>query len=310
MVSKTQKFRLGIFIFISSILMILFIVLVAGNKLMEKRDNYYITYKDISVSGLQIGGKVKYHGIIIGRVDDIMIDKEDVRNIIAVISVKSGTPLKSDIEASLIPVGITGLVQIELIGGSNEADLLTPGSNITPGSSSFQNITGKAEVIGEKLELLLNNLAEITNKANQKKINRIISNIDNLIKENREEMNTILTNLDSTSTYLTELTKSTNETIENVNRILESEQLKNVLANSEKFSETLANIDLTKLIEQLNETVHQANVTFKHVDLTLLTSRQDILETIENLKETIDYLNDFSRQISENPSILLRAKKK
>ena len=53
----------------------------------------------------------------------------------------------------------------------------------------------------------------------------------------------------------------------------------------------------------------QANDAFLHIDLTILKSRQDILQTLEILKETIEYLNEFSRQISENPSILLRTKK-
>ena len=152
MVSKAQKFRLGIFIAFSSVLLIVFLVVVAGNKLLEKRDEYYIHYEDTSVIGLQVGGQVKYHGISVGRVDDIRIDKEDVKMVIVTISVKEGTPLKEDILATLAPVGITGLKQIELSGGTNEAKLLKPKSNILPGKSVLDSITGKAEIIAEKLK--------------------------------------------------------------------------------------------------------------------------------------------------------------
>ena len=45
MVSKAQKFRLGIFIVVTSLLLISFLMLIAGKKIMEKRDNYCQTFK-------------------------------------------------------------------------------------------------------------------------------------------------------------------------------------------------------------------------------------------------------------------------
>jgi len=310
MVSKTQKFRLGIFIVFISALMIIFFVMVAGNKLMEKRDNYRIVYKEISVSGLQVGGAVKYHGISIGRVDEILIDREDIRNVIVEISIKSGTPIKDDVKASLIPVGITGLLQVELSGGSNEAKLLKPGEEILAGTSTFESISGKAEVLAGKLEKILDNLAELTNKNNRNKLENILTNIDSMISENREPAANILTNIDSTTFYLVQLAEQSRKTVEKFNEILYSERFNNILDNTEKFSTQIAEADIQQLIIDFNKAVNQANDTLLHFDLTLLKSRQDFLQSLETLKETMDYLNEFSRQISENPSILLRPQKK
>ncbi len=309
MVSKAQKFRLGIFIAFSSVLLIVFLVVVAGNKLLEKRDEYYIHYEDTSVIGLQVGGQVKYHGISVGRVDDIRIDKEDVKMVIVTISVKEGTPLKEDILATLAPVGITGLKQIELSGGTNEAKLLKPKSNILPGKSVLDSITGKAEIIAEKLEIVLNNIAELTNKKNQEKFANIISNVDILIETNRDPITNVIASLDSTTYYLAEFTESANESMKRFNYLLQSEEIDNILVNAEKVTSDIAKADLAQLINDLNKAINQANDAFLHIDLTILKSRQDILQTLEMLKETVDYLNEFSRQISENPSILLRTKK-
>ena len=300
MVSKAQKVRLGIFIITISIILLVFLVLVAGNKLIEKRDNYFILYKDVSVNGLQIGSQVKYHGINIGRVDEINIDKDDVRNVIVSLSIKQGTPIKNDVKATLAPVGITGLMQIELIGGSVEAPLLNPGYFIGAGSSSLQNITGKAEVIAEKLEIALNNLIEITGKNNQRKFDNIVSNIDKLLEVNRESINNIVSHLDSTTYFLKDFTETANESLVKFDTILD---------NTEKISNDLAEIDLQTMASDINDAVIQANNAFKHIDLTLLKSRQDILQTLELFKETTEYLNEFSRQISEDPSLLLRTKK-
>ncbi|MEA2095976.1 MAG: MlaD family protein, partial [Candidatus Cloacimonadota bacterium] len=154
MVTKAQKLRLGIFITVISVLMIIFLIMVAGTKIMEKRDIYHIRYQDSSVTGLQIGGPVKYRGIGIGRVDDISIDPESITDIVVTVSIKSGTPIKGDMTASLIPIGITGLVQVEITGGTQEAEMLDSGSFILSGLSTLESISGKAEVLANKFEIL------------------------------------------------------------------------------------------------------------------------------------------------------------
>ncbi len=310
MVSKTQKFRLGVFITFISIIMLIFIIMVTGNKLMAKRDYYQIIYKDISVSGLQVGGSVKYHGINIGRVDDITIDKEDIRNVIVKISIRAGIPVKEDVIASLIPVGITGLLQVELSGGTNEAELLEPGSNIRPGTSIFESISGKAEIITEKLEQVLDNLTKITDRNNQEKISGILTSVDSILFVNREPFNNIMISMDSITVNLAQLTKASSQAVEKLNRMIQSEQFTNIINNSEKVSRDLASADITQLITDLNKAINKVSDTFAHIDQTHLKTRQDIIQTIETLRETIDYLNEFSRQISEEPSILIRSKKK
>ena len=303
MVSSAQKFRLGIFIVVFSVLMIIFLILVAGSKIMEKRDIYYIRYENTSVSGLQVGGPVKYRGIGIGRVDDIIIDAEDVTNIIVSVSVKAGTPIKEDMRASLIPIGITGLLQVEITGGSKEASFLKTRSFLPAGVSTFESISGKAEIISEKLEQLLNNLAEITNEENRKKINNIINNADEIITENQQSINIILTNLSSTTQDLAIIADETRQ-------IMQSGEIENIVSNAEKITIDIANSNLEELLIDMNTAIKKLDLTLSRIDATHLESRQDILDTIEALKETIEYLNDFSRQISDDPSLLIRSRKK
>lgn len=309
MVSNAQKFRLGIFIVVISFLLIIFLVMVAGNKLMEKRDTYYIRYEDTSVSGLRVGGPVKYHGISIGRVEDIKIDEEDVSNVIVVLSIKHGTPLKKDVKASLTPIGITGLLQIEISGGTNQADTAEPGSFIESGPSTFENITGKAEVITEKMEMLLNNLISITDAENQKKLQNILTNVDTLINNNVEPVSDVLVNLDKITSELAQISVNLNEAVAKVNSVLQTNKIENIVANTDTLTTRLAALDLVQLITDLDAAILQTKTTLANIDATHLESRQDILDTIEKLVETIDYLNDFARQISEDPSILLRSRK-
>jgi phospholipid/cholesterol/gamma-HCH transport system substrate-binding protein len=309
MVSSAQKFRLGLFIVIISVLMIIFLIMVAGNKLMEQRDTYFIRYEDRTVSGLQIGGPVKYYGISIGRVEDISIDPADVSNVIVEISVKAGTPIKKDIKASLTPIGITGLLQIELSGGTNLAENAKPGSFIQAGPSTFESITGKAEVISEKIEFLLNNLIAITDEENQTKLQNILTNVDIVVNENVSAVNSTMKQIEKISFELKDITVSLNEITAKLNETIQEGHLDRIVANADSVMTIAAAIDIQKIATELQDAIHQTNVTLTNIDATHLESRQDILDLIDSLIETIDNLNEFSRMLTEDPTILIRSRR-
>jgi len=306
MVGRAQKIRLGIFVTLLSVLLIAALIFIAGDKLMESWDYYYITYSDVSVNGLQVGGQVRYHGIEIGKVEEIKIVPDDVTKVRVKISVSEGTPVKTDTEAHLVLVGITGLKIVELTGGSNETLLLKPGSEILPGVSILDNISGKAEVMAEKLELIMNNILEITNSDNQDRISSILTSVDTILIANQEPINNIVVNLDSTTAELTELLHTSNEILARLNSIIQSGTIDTMLTNFEDISSELADLDIAELIDQMNLTVRQINSTVQKIDLTIVRSQQDLLDTITSIREVADYLEDFSRRISEDPTILLR----
>ncbi|MDP8204979.1 MAG: MlaD family protein [Candidatus Tenebribacter mawsonii] len=308
MVTKAQKFRLGIFITVISTLMIIFLIMVAGAQILEKRDTYYIRYQNSSVTGLQIGGPVKYRGIGIGRVDDISIDSENITDIIVTASVKSGTPLRSDMQASLIPIGITGLVQVEISGGTQEAKLLESGSFILPGLSTLESISGKAEVLASKFEILLNNLNNITNDENTKRLNNIIANVDTIIDVNQNSISNTVSSLELITDDFEQIAENTKTLLMRLDEIMKSGKVEQIVTSTEKITSELADSDLKQLMTDIHKLTVDANSAISHIDATHLESRQDLLDTIESLKETIDYLNDFSRQISEDPSVLIRSR--
>ncbi len=308
MVTKAQKFRLGIFITVISVLMVMFLIMVAGTKIMEKRDIYYIRYKDSSVTGLQIGGPVKYRGIGIGRVDDISIDPENITDIIVTASVKSGTPIKGDMKASLIPIGITGLVQVEITGGTQEAEMLESGSFILAGLSTLESISGKAEILANKFEILLNNLNNITNEENTKRFNNIIANVDTIIDVNQSSISNTVSSLEAITEDFEQIAENTKSLLERLDEIMGTGQVAKIVTSTQKITSELADSDLKQLMADIHKLTIDADNAISHIDATHLESRQDLLDTIESLKETIDYLNDFSRQISEDPSLLIRSK--
>jgi ABC-type transporter Mla subunit MlaD len=284
MVTKVQKVRLGVFLFFGIGLLLVFLIIIAGSRLMERLDTYFIAYEDVSVSGLQIGAQVKYHGIRVGRVETIRIDPEDVNRVIVEIKVERGTPIKEDTEASLILVGITGLKQVELFGGTREAALLEPGEFIRSGTTFFDDISLSVEEITTKLDRVLGNIDSLTGYDNQTKFSNMLTNLE-LISQ------------------------TTLQAVDKLDKTINSPEVEKILVNVAKFSDDLAETDIPATMKELHETIAQVNQTFMHVDLMVIRSRRDILRTFETMKEAADNFEEFTRLLSEEPSLMLRTRR-
>lgn len=316
MVTKAQKIRLAVFLVIGFTILSVIFVLLLGSKLTEKRDFYTIVYDDTSVAGLQIGGAVLFRGIRIGRVEDVTIDKQNITNIIVTISIKHGTPIKEDQEAKLVTVGITGLKQIELSGGTNESDFLKPGDVIPSGRSLFEDISDKAEVLTLKIEAIMDNLIEITNVSNQRKISNIIENVDNIIAESRTPIKQSIENIDELTAELTIATINANHILLKINEIIDTEKIAKIIDNTEQITDNLAAVDVKVIeknvndtIKNLNEAIVKVNVILNRVDAMVQKSAPDVSYTIEELRDTVENLSEFIRLLNEDPSILWRSRR-
>ena len=82
-----------------------------------------------SVSGMALGDPVKFHGVDVGTVKSMGIDSADPRLVQVDVSLRKDAPVKTDTKASLKLKGITGVVFVELNGGSTDAKSLV---EVTP----------------------------------------------------------------------------------------------------------------------------------------------------------------------------------
>ncbi len=314
MVSRSQKIRLGIFLTVATFLLLLSIVLISGNQFLKKKATYYIRYKNISLTGLELGSAVKYRGIRIGRIEDIYIDEKDITSIIVEITIEPKVPIKEDTEAIITLIGITGLKMIELQGGTNESKKLPPESFINAGQSLVETITGRAEIITQKLEIILNNLATFTEPGRRDQIFRLVDNTSHTLNNFRTLLDTnqtrfikIVKDIENFTSHLDTFMIKSNLTLNDIQKVTQSEKLTNTVNNLDEITSELAEAKLAELIKKMATTIDQTNRTFTHLDLTLMKSRHDILSSTELLRESLEYFNDFTRLISENPSLLLRS---
>jgi len=90
----------------------------------HRDDVVYRIHFSESVSGLAVGDAVKLLGVDVGTVKSMKIDPADSRLVLVEARLRKDTPIKTDTRASLALKGITGVVFIELSGGSPAAKAL------------------------------------------------------------------------------------------------------------------------------------------------------------------------------------------
>ncbi len=314
MVSRAQKIRLGIFLSVTIFILIVSIAIITGSQFLKKQSTFYIRYRDVSLAGLEIGSSVKYRGIRIGRIENIYIDENDITALIVEITVDPKVPIKEDTEAIITLIGITGLKMVELQGGTNESKPLLPGGYIRPGISLVESITGRAEIIAQKLEIILNNLATFTEASRRdqlfnlvEKTSKTLASFSTLLDTNQTHITQIIQNLEVFTRHLDTVMVNSNLVLNDIRKITQTDRLSNTAKNLEKVSSDLAQANLTEVINKMSVALDQTNRTFTHLDLTILKSRHDILSSMEILRESLEYFNEFTRLISENPSLLLRS---
>jgi len=313
MPSRSQKIRLGIFIVISSFALLVLLFIVGSKQFFQDKDIYYISYRDVSVSGLEIGSPVKYLGINIGTIKSIDFDPKDVYNVVITVAVKPGTPIKKDAKANIEAIGITGLKMIEIRGGSNEAKLIKIGKYINAGGSITEDITGKAEVIANKIELVVNNLIEFTKPEKLEKIIRLaesstlaMDNINSMVEENRLNLRDGLQSAKYAMARIDTISLSLQVASSKIQQLAESDTLDQIMANVHNVSAKLTETNLVATIDRLGEVVERTNKLLISMDRDMERGSRDFLVSLQKLRLALDHLNEASRIVSEDPSVLIR----
>jgi phospholipid/cholesterol/gamma-HCH transport system substrate-binding protein len=112
----------GLFIIILSIGAAMAFVWLSGSG--QRDDVLYRIHFNESVSGLSVGDPVKFRGVDIGTVKTMNLDPTNPQLVQVDVALRKNAPIKTDTRASLKLKGITGVVFIELDGGSAGAQTL------------------------------------------------------------------------------------------------------------------------------------------------------------------------------------------
>lgn len=294
-ISKAQRARLGVFLIVGTFLLLLFAAIPLGLKLSDKYNEYVAYFQGESLSGLEQGAVVKYSGVPIGKVEKITYHPNDLTKVRVIMKLQADFPLKVDMVATTGAMGITGLKYVEITGGTNESELLKPGSEIPTKQSIISTITGKAEVIVAKVELLLNHLTQITNPDSLSSIKKILDNVALITEDVKNFVSDSRPKIDS-------ITLASNNIISRVDGIA-----KDVKEFTGNFKTAVKGEQIASTFSSIDSTAQALKDLTENLSLMIRQSREDFTIGLQNIREATENANQLTKVLSENPSLLLRS---
>jgi phospholipid/cholesterol/gamma-HCH transport system substrate-binding protein len=169
----------GLFVISFAVAAALFFVWVTSSG--HRDDVLYRIHFAESVSGLALGDPVKFRGVDVGTVKSMAIDPADPRLVQVDVNLHKDAPVKTDTKASLKLKGFTGVVVIELNGGSVDAKRLlaaTPEGQIPEIPSEKSSLS----TVLEQLPKVIEKFSAIEDQS--RKVLSDVSSLTTRLKEN------------------------------------------------------------------------------------------------------------------------------
>ena len=234
METKANYVAVGAFVLACMFGLVVTVLWLAGTENIAY--SYYTVKFHGSVTGLGKGTIVRYNGLEAGRVDDLIIDPNDSKSVLATIKVDRNYDIHSDATAAIASQGLTGGSYVELIGGTMSNPVLPHASSRDiEHNPEIKAIPGTFEKLEKKLDMLADKLNITADRVNLL-----------LDDKNRKAIADTLANLDTVTTTFAKRSDDIDKTLHN-------------------FADASHNIAIAA--RDLHPTLLQADVTLKKLDL-------------------------------------------
>jgi phospholipid/cholesterol/gamma-HCH transport system substrate-binding protein len=316
MAKKDEEIKVGGMVVLAVVLFLTALVFVGGVNLLRKRRVTYTTYFKFA-GGLEPGAFVRFGGLKVGTVQRADIDKEDPTRIRVRLSIKPGTPVRTDSQARISTLGFLGENYVEISPGTQDAAILPPGSEIPSAEivqladvfNNVNNITLNANKLVGNLDQritqlsdnanqLINNLNALVGDENRAHIQAAINNIDAMLAETRPHLKSSLANIDTASAKLPAAIDNANQTL-TTTKTLATNLNSTVEENRQEIREALIN---------LRASLVQAQRLMGDMQDLLDANRGNLDESLENIRVSSQNLKEFTDQVKRQPFSLIRIK--
>jgi phospholipid/cholesterol/gamma-HCH transport system substrate-binding protein len=269
----------GIFVIAMVVGLVAWIGMVSGRA--GSTVDYYIRYG--SVLGLKEGTQVYFDGYPVGLIDRISyVTDGDPQPFRLDVAINDEWRIPEDSQAEITASGLLSAVVINIAGGASTT-MLDPGDRITSAepvnlmdvvsrtASNFSDFL--VDVLRPQIESIVADL-----RGTMDQVNVVLS------PENAERISSILVNLESVSANVDDFASGLGTT---------RRRLDQVIASTGKLIDS-NEADINQSIDDLQETLE---AMARHAEAIA-----------QNLEVTTRNMNEISRQVRENPGVLLRGR--
>jgi phospholipid/cholesterol/gamma-HCH transport system substrate-binding protein len=279
-----------------------------GKNLFSKYNTYYAKYTDIN--GLLPTSYVFINGMKVGKVTNITYMDSQMKNFLVSFDIPANIKIPSNSIAEVYNSDILGSKAMRIVIGNSTTFLSENDTMLskTDDGSMFTEIEKMLKPYSEKVDNIITNLDSVIGSVNkildtksQKEIQSMIANA-----------NKISINLASLSEDLNDITSREKEkihhivnNIENLSRTLDEndEKLAQAIDNFAAISDTLANANISLIIQDVNTSLESLSSTLSKINqgkgnLGLLLNDENLYN---NLRRSTQNLDSLINDIRINP---------
>ncbi len=291
MEDKVNFAAVGAFVLVLGMALIGGVLWLSSGESYRKEYDVYQAYMKESVAGLSLNAAVRYRGVEVGHVQQIVLAPGNVEQVQLTLAIERGTPIKVDTLAILQTYGLTGLAFVELTGGSRDSPALKAQAG------------EKYPVIKAGASLMMRLDSAVT--ALLANLNRTSENLNALMDEdNRRALKNTLADIKVLSHTL----------------VARSAAIDSSLANAARTMENTAR--LSTELPQLAQRIQRSTDAFDHMANELARTGASASSTLDDTRETLPEIRQmamelrdltaslrrFSGELEQNPNVLLYGK--
>jgi phospholipid/cholesterol/gamma-HCH transport system substrate-binding protein len=264
----------------------------------------YEIYFEGSVSGLSQGSPVRYLGVDVGRVQNLVVDRRDPGRVKVIAEVDSEAPLSGATRARLGLLGLTGLLYIdlqldpeadptrELVAGQRYPIIQSRKGDIEAFLERLPDLVGRAGTVMARIEALLaeDNVAAVGESL------RNVREASAGLPELTRNAAALAADLRNTAAAATALTKRLNAVTAGSQAGLDN-TLKSVQVTSEKLARTAESLERI--------------IVGNEASLSGLAGpgTAELQQLVFDVRDASAEVRALARSLRENPSSLLRESK-
>lgn len=312
MASIKTKFSVGIFVMLG--LFVAFIAIIwLGMSHFFEQGQLYSAYFDDSVQGLAKDSPVKYRGVTIGRVADILV-APDAKLIEIILKIETDMKPDKNIVAQLKSVGITGIMFIELdrkrIGEPDLSPTLSFPPRHTVIDTKPSEIRNFIDNINDVVKQLQNmdlggmsdkfkrTLDKISIAVDEAKIGKLTLDI----RASLDKWDAAMDSIENAGNTFKLFSLNTDQAISNLNGTITKVD-KIVADNQDDIAQAIQ--DFNRTVNNAGNLIQKGTFLVEKTDYNLSSLQKQILATMQSIEKTSETLNRSIELISDQPSMLL-----
>lgn len=303
METRANFVLLGGFTLLAVVVGFLFSLWLAGDDWSKTYAEYDVVFEG-PVRGIERNGEVRFNGIKVGEVMDLRLDPANANRALARIRIDAATPVKTDSDAQVEPIGVTGMNLIQISAGTAQGQPLKPEfgrprPQIKARPGQFENILASGEEIAREAAKTLAAAQGLLTEENTQRLNRILANIEAVSAQLASERGGVRAAGDALNA-MRDAAVSINQTATTLNTIAKNSQ--------GQFASVLT--DSQTLVATSQKSMEDVGEAARALETMVGTATPDISAAAQELRQLSETLQRLAQDVNDSPTQFLAGENK